>query len=298
MKLFTTSTALWPLSARTRGSRPGSSARRSLDADGVLHGNLYLKGGGDPALGTPSFYNRFHGGLGTNLLRPRRQQYEARASSAVTGRLYADDTIFDRLRGVADSGYATSPYIGPLSGLAFNSGYSSPSCSGFAADPAKRRRRPWPSRLRKRRHRRAGPGGAGGCAAERQELAVVRSPQLGRIVNPTDVYSDNFFAEMLLKLLGAALRRRRHHRGGRQRGRSSSPAGMGSGVHAVDGSGLTRSNRASPLQVVDLLQSMRKHRRGRRLRRRPGARRRGGDRRRTHARHRRRRPLPRPRPAP
>jgi hypothetical protein len=23
----------------------------------------------------------------------------------------ADDTIFDRLRGVADSGYATSPYI-------------------------------------------------------------------------------------------------------------------------------------------------------------------------------------------
>ena len=29
--------------------------------------------------------------------------------TAVTGRLYADDTIFDRLRGVADSGYATSP---------------------------------------------------------------------------------------------------------------------------------------------------------------------------------------------
>ena len=41
----------------------------------------------------------------------------------MTGRLYADDTIFDRLRGVADSGYATSPYIGPLSGLSFDSGY-------------------------------------------------------------------------------------------------------------------------------------------------------------------------------
>jgi len=32
----------------------------------------------------------------------------------------------------------------------------------------------------------------------------------------------------------------------------------GSGVHAVDGSGLTRSNRASPLQVVRLLRSMRR----------------------------------------
>ncbi len=30
--------------------------------------------------------------------------------------------------------------------------------------------------------------------------------------------------------------------------------GHGSGVHAVDGSGLTRSNRASPMQVVGLLQ--------------------------------------------
>ena len=35
----------------------------------------------------------------------------------MTGRLYGDDTIFDRKRGVADSDYATSIYIGPLSGL-------------------------------------------------------------------------------------------------------------------------------------------------------------------------------------
>ncbi len=33
--------------------------------------------------------------------------------------------------------------------------------------------------------------------------------------------------------------------------------GHESGVHAVDGSGLTRSNRASPAQVVGLLKSMR-----------------------------------------
>jgi D-alanyl-D-alanine carboxypeptidase/D-alanyl-D-alanine-endopeptidase (penicillin-binding protein 4) len=39
----------------------------------------------------------------------------------------------------------------------------------------------------------------------------------------------------------------------------------GSGVHAVDGSGLTRSNRASPLQVVRFLEAMRRSRIGERF---------------------------------
>ena len=55
----------------------------------------------------------------------------------MTGRIFADDTIFDRLRGVADSGYATSPWIGPLSGLSFNAGYTSSSLSRFSSDPAR-----------------------------------------------------------------------------------------------------------------------------------------------------------------
>ena len=41
--------------------------------------------------------------------------------------------------------------------------------------------------------------------ADAEQVAVVRSPTLTRIVNTTDVYSDNFFAEMLMKLLGARL---------------------------------------------------------------------------------------------
>ena len=136
MKLFTTATALSKLGPEyripTKVFRDGQ-----VDAKGVLHGSLYLQGGGDPALGTPGFYNSYLGGLGTNLfaLTP---QISAAGINSITGRLYADDTIFDRRRGVADSGYATSPYIGPLSGLAFNSGFSgSTSASGFSSDPAK-----------------------------------------------------------------------------------------------------------------------------------------------------------------
>src|SRR3954452_175971 len=136
MKLFTTATALSRLGPQSRIATKVLSDGR-LDPGGILHGSLYLQGGGDPALGTPPFYNSYLAGLGTNLfaLVP---QIRAAGIHSITGRLYADDTIFDRRRGVADSNYATSSYIGPLSGLAFNSGFAgSTSSSGFSADPAK-----------------------------------------------------------------------------------------------------------------------------------------------------------------
>ncbi|HWB69705.1 MAG TPA: D-alanyl-D-alanine carboxypeptidase/D-alanyl-D-alanine-endopeptidase [Solirubrobacterales bacterium] len=254
MKLFTTSAALSLLGPETRiPTRVLSSG--TLGSDGALHGDLYLVGGGDPALGTPSFYNRFHNGLGTDIfsLVP---QIRAAGITSISGRLYADDTIFDRLRGVADSGYATSSYIGPLSGLSFNSGYSTPRASGFSSEPAKLAASTLAAALRKagisvreQVARRQAP-------AKAKTIAVVRSPQLTRLIDLTDVYSDNFFAETLLKLLGARLG---------DAGTTAAGAGvvsqfareLGSGVHAVDGSGLTRSGRASPLQVVELLQSMR-----------------------------------------
>jgi serine-type D-Ala-D-Ala carboxypeptidase/endopeptidase (penicillin-binding protein 4) len=254
MKLFTTSAALARLGPEARIATT-VNADGNIDRNGVLHGSLYLIGGGDPALGTPSFYQRFHGGLGTNLLLLKRQIREAGIRS-ITGRLYADDSVFDRLRGVADSGYGTSSYIGPLSGLALNSGYSSPSASGFAADPAKTA-----AATLARALRGAGIGVPAAVAVATTtpfsvEIARVESPPLTEIVNTTDVYSDNFFAEMLIKLLGA-----------RFGGAGTTAAGAEvverfaraheSGVHAVDGSGLTRSNRASPAQVVGLLESMR-----------------------------------------
>ena len=66
------------------------------------------------------------------------------------------------------------------------------------------------------------------------------------IVNTTDVYSNNFFAEMLIKLLGAHFGGARHAPPPAPRVVERFARAHGSGVHAVDGSGLTRSNRASP----------------------------------------------------
>jgi D-alanyl-D-alanine carboxypeptidase/D-alanyl-D-alanine-endopeptidase (penicillin-binding protein 4) len=254
MKLFTTSTALARLGPATRIPTKVLSSG-TLDSRGVLHGSLYLQGGGDPALGTPAFYDPYLGGLGTDLLA-LAPQIGAAGIRSVTGRLYADDTIFDRLRGVADSGFATSSYIGPLSGLSFNSGYSTAAARSFASDPAK-----VAARTLARALRAEGVGVPARVALEAapaggKTVAVVRSPTVDRIVDTTDVYSDNFFAETLVKLLGA-----------RFGGAGTTAAGAAvvtqfarehsSGVHAVDGSGLTHTNRASPRQVVGLLQSMR-----------------------------------------
>src|SRR4051794_22713842 len=180
MKLFTTATALSRLGPEAR--IPTKVLRDGkVDADGVLHGSLYLQGGGDPALGTPGFYDGYLAGLGTNLfaLTP---QVRVAAIESITGRLYADDTVFDRLRGVADSGYATSSYIGPLSGLAFNSGFrGSTSSSGFAADPAR-----LAAANLARSLQRAGVSLPSQIAlrptpASAEQVAVVRSPALERI---------------------------------------------------------------------------------------------------------------------
>jgi serine-type D-Ala-D-Ala carboxypeptidase/endopeptidase (penicillin-binding protein 4) len=254
MKIFTTATALARLEPETKVATKVMSDG-TLDSKGVLHGSLYLVGAGDPALGTPAFYGRFLGGLGTNLFALKRQLREAGVST-VTGRLYADDTIFDRLRGVADSGYATSSYIGPLSGLAFNSGYASASGRSFASDPARLAARKLALSLRGAGVRIATQVALRAAPADAETLAVVRSPTVARLAEATNVPSNNFFAEMLIKLIGARL-------GGEGSTKSGAAVverfarSQGSGVQAVDGSGLTRSNSSSPGAIVNFLQAVR-----------------------------------------
>jgi D-alanyl-D-alanine carboxypeptidase/D-alanyl-D-alanine-endopeptidase (penicillin-binding protein 4) len=255
-KLFTTSTALAKIGPTTRIPTKVLTDG-TIDENGVLHGSLYLQGGGDPALATPAFYDSYLAGLGTNIFALAPQLKRAGITS-VTGRLYGDDTVFDRKRGVADSGYATSQYIGPLSGLDFNSGFAGNTSSAhFSSDPAKLATQTLDNSLRHSGIKIGATVALGKTPADAKTVAVVRSPPLGEIVNTTDVYSDNFFAEMLEKLLGA-----------RFGGAGTTAAGtkvveayaqsLGSDIHQVDGSGLTRTNEASAANVVKLLLGVQK----------------------------------------
>jgi D-alanyl-D-alanine carboxypeptidase/D-alanyl-D-alanine-endopeptidase (penicillin-binding protein 4) len=256
MKMYTTGTALAKLGPEHRIETSLVSNGR-IDERGVLRGSLYLRGGGDPSLGTPGFDSSYLGGLGTNLfsLRPL---VRAAGIKAITGRFYGDDSVFDRRRGVPDSGFATSPYIGPISGLSFNAGFrGNGSYSGFSSDPARLATRKLARSLRGAGIRMPTAVALRRAPASAEPVATIKSAPLTEFANLTNIYSNNFFAEMMLKLLGAE-----QGRGGTTEAGAGVVEGfarsLGTNLNAADGSGLTRSNSASPRQLIEFLLAMRK----------------------------------------
>ena len=110
-KLFTTATAL------TLYGVDGHLTTRALgdvgvDPGGVLIGDLYLRGGGDP-----SFGSRQAAELADELVLDEGLR-------EVTGRVIGDESAFDSLRGPPSEGYRTTSEVGPLSALTFNRGRS------------------------------------------------------------------------------------------------------------------------------------------------------------------------------
>ena len=291
-KIFTTGTALSEFGPDYR-IETRVLADGKVDRQGVLHGDLYLQGGGDPVLGSPAFYDAFLGGLGTDLYSLGRRIAARADIKAVTGRLYADDTIFDRLRGVADSGYATSPYIGPLSGLAFNSGFSDLAWGQLFLGT----RLDWQPPSSVATLRGAGVSIRPDVALaeadpdDTRAIAAVESPQLD-----PDRQLDRRLLEQLLRRDAAEARRRplrsgRHDRVRGRRGRALRPRqGVGDPLGRrlrtdPRQSRLTPPGRPLPGRDAQLLRQGRVHRR-------PRARRPGGHRRRPNGRDRRLRALP------
>ncbi|MBN8867626.1 MAG: D-alanyl-D-alanine carboxypeptidase/D-alanyl-D-alanine-endopeptidase [Solirubrobacterales bacterium] len=250
-KLFTVATALDRLGTdhkfRTRVFADGKVR------NGTLTGSLYLKGGGDPSFGTGDFVDAYLAGVGSEVEKLAAQVKRA-GIRRVTGRVYADDTVFDQLRGVADSGYATSPWIGPLSGLSFNAGYTSASLSSFSSDPAKLAARTLVRELRSRGvkvqtriAKRQTPR-----AAMKSLVARQISPDMTWMARITNLKSVNFWAETLLKDLGAQVRSAGTTTEGVKVVRRTM-ARYGVEVWPIDGSGLTYGNRSTAGDVVKLL---------------------------------------------
>jgi D-alanyl-D-alanine carboxypeptidase/D-alanyl-D-alanine-endopeptidase (penicillin-binding protein 4) len=206
-------------------------------------GNLVLKGYGDPAL---SFAQ-------VNSLA---RQVAAAGIRHVTGRVLGDESWFDTRR--TGLGWKPEFYLHEspaLSALVLNRGWTGRYETGRPALMA--------AQILRRDLRRAGVTVHGGAAlgvasAEAASLASVQSARLAVLVRHMDVYSDNFYAEMLLKEVGAV-----------QGTGGSAAAGIAverqlltdagvplAGVRMVDGSGLSLIDRWTPLSLATLLRTM------------------------------------------
>jgi D-alanyl-D-alanine carboxypeptidase/D-alanyl-D-alanine-endopeptidase (penicillin-binding protein 4) len=207
-------------------------------------GRLVLKGFGDPTLSQAD-------------LHALAREVQSRGITRVTGGIVADESHFDARR--TAPGWKPSFHkreCPPLSALIVARG----KVAGRTVDgPARAAAQAFRVALRAQGVR-VGSGVATGVArANATLLADVFSPPVTRIVRVMNLASDNFYAEMLLKELGAHELGRGTTAAGARVTRSvlaarGVPLG---GVRIVDGSGLSRYDRLTAQAVARLLVSAR-----------------------------------------
>ena len=209
---------------------------------GAWRGDLVLKGFGDPSLHADDLA----------LLAAQVRDHGIRK---VTGRILGDESYFDARR--TAPGWKPSFYKNecpPLSALVVDRAWLD---GGTADEPALAAAIAFRRALVKAGVKVAGKAGRGDAGDAASELARVGSPPLSRLVMWMNAESDNFVAEMLLKVLGAE-----------EAGRGTTAAGAGVvrrelaergvplvGVRIVDGSGLSRSDRLTAQALAALLVS-------------------------------------------
>jgi D-alanyl-D-alanine carboxypeptidase/D-alanyl-D-alanine-endopeptidase (penicillin-binding protein 4) len=239
-KLYTTSAALLLYGAEGQLTTEVLGATEMVD--GVVEGNLYLRGGGDPSFSLAEARGLARVLAGSGLRR-------------VTGRVIGDESRFDALRGGPASNFGTSYWVGPLSGLPFNHGMTVGRNARFQSDPARYAAEQFDRELgragvRVRRAARAGVTPEGAVL-----LGEWASPRMSVLARHTNRPSDNYMAETLLKALGAD-----HGAGGTTAAGTEvarrEASTFGANPAMVDGSGLSRQNRTTPRDVVELLVGM------------------------------------------
>jgi D-alanyl-D-alanine carboxypeptidase/D-alanyl-D-alanine-endopeptidase (penicillin-binding protein 4) len=92
------------------------------DVNGVLHGNVYVKGYGDPSLSTPWFQRHvLH--ITTSSVTGFVRALQALGVTKIAGHVAGDDSYFDTQRSVANWRPGMTEWCGPLSALSVNEGY-------------------------------------------------------------------------------------------------------------------------------------------------------------------------------
>jgi D-alanyl-D-alanine carboxypeptidase/D-alanyl-D-alanine-endopeptidase (penicillin-binding protein 4) len=235
-KLFTTSTAL--LRFGPEGVLDTEAlARVAPDEFGVLAGDLYLRGNGDPTLGRQRVDD-----LAGQLL--------SAGVSEITGNIIGDESTWDTRRG--PEGWGVDGWVGPLSALVYGRGRVGGS---WIKRPPLGAAKALKSALGRAGIFVDGKARTGATPDDAVLIAQASSPPMRTLIRLANVPSDNFVAEMLLKAVGR-----------RFAGVGSTAAGarvarnvlrrMGLRPQIIDGSGLSRSNRTTPRQVITLLRQL------------------------------------------
>jgi serine-type D-Ala-D-Ala carboxypeptidase/endopeptidase (penicillin-binding protein 4) len=253
-----------------------------LETNGTWKGNLYLRGGGDPTFGSRSFASGYGSHASVEELADQLRQA---GFKSVTGAVIGDESSFDSLRGGPSSGYGISQYVGPLSALSFDRGLAS---GGWQSNPPLVAASRLDDALTARGIKVRGNPRTGTTPSDNAvELAEVRSPTVAALLRLQNKESDNYIAEMMLKGLpmalskGGSLRRSGEalpttptpdapdaaaahlpsRRGTTKAGAAlalKNARSLGVSGNIVDGSGLSRSDRAAPKQIARLLRALRK----------------------------------------
>jgi D-alanyl-D-alanine carboxypeptidase/D-alanyl-D-alanine-endopeptidase (penicillin-binding protein 4) len=252
-KLFTTAAVLNRFGTDgTFETRVYPQPRSGLHRN-AIRGNLVIVGDGDPALSSAGFAKR--NDLPVTSIGALAKDLRKEGIKRVLGKVLADDSVFDRKRGVPTSGVDASGELSPLSGLSYDSGFDG---GHYAHSPELEAAKALKAKLRSYGVRVKGGTGRTSLssgALEHQPVAEVRSPQMSTLITATNRPSNNFFAEMLLKRLGAGSRSRGTTRRGAQLAERFAD-GLGAPVQMENGSGLSRDNQASPKSVGHLLRAM------------------------------------------
>ncbi|HEX4106486.1 MAG TPA: D-alanyl-D-alanine carboxypeptidase [Solirubrobacteraceae bacterium] len=209
-------------------------------ANGTWNGTLYLHGGGDPALGP------------ADLAVLAKQLASTDGITHVHGRILGDESLFDDDRGDPSTEGAFDPYLeGTLSALAYEGGERGTATGTHA--PAAWAAHELEAALQHDHVSVSGGSGAGTAPITASILAAVESPSIASLLGLMLPPSNNFFAEMLLKQLGARVGGAGTSAAGAAVVRSILSSTLGLHPTLVDGSGLCGCDHTTALQIVDLL---------------------------------------------
>jgi serine-type D-Ala-D-Ala carboxypeptidase/endopeptidase (penicillin-binding protein 4) len=223
-----------------------------LGRGGVWHGNLYLRGGGDPTFGDSSFnhvWELSYGPTANQLVA----QLLRKGIRRVTGWVIGDASLFDARRGGPGTDYApdTPDFGGQLSALTYDHGSTSGRLSPGAFAARELTLTLNDSHVSARAARGTHP-----TPRHAHVLATVSSPPLSVLISLMDVPSDDLFAELLTKQLGKRFDRSGSITAGARVIRGVIHDTYDLNPSIVDGSGLSRQDGSSPSEIVALLRKV------------------------------------------